>query len=50
MNPSLGSGGKTGALLELCLNPQCYYLVETGVSRNILSCLKGVKEHFEAQE
>ena len=50
MNPSLGSGGKTGALLELCLNPQCYYRVETGISGNFLSCLKGVKDPFEAQE
>ena len=43
-------GGKTGALLELWWDPQCSFRVETGMSWNFLSCLKGVKDAFEAPE
>ena len=45
-----GRGGETGALLELWRDPQCSSRVETGMSGNFLSCLKYVKDPFEAQE
>ena len=38
------------AILELWLDPRCSSRVETCVSWNFLSCLKGVKDPFEAQE
>ena len=46
----LGGGGKTGALLELRLDHRGSSRMETGMSGNFLSCLKGVKDTFEAQE
>ena len=45
-----GRGGKTRALREWWRDPRCSSQVETGVSGNILSCLKGVKDLFEGQE
>ena len=45
-----GGGGKHGALLELWRDPRCSSRVETGMSWNFLSCLKGVKDAFEAPE
>ena len=45
-----GCGGKTGASLELWRDPQHSPQVETGMSGNLLSCLKGVNDPFEAQE
>ena len=45
-----GGGGKTGALLELRLDHRGSSRMETGMSGNFLSCLKGVKDTFEAQE
>ena len=43
-------GGKTGALLELYWDTRCSSRVEMGMSGNFLSCIKGVKDPFEAQE
>ena len=39
-----------GALLELWRDPRCSSRVQMGMSGNFLSCLKGVKDHFGAQE
>ena len=48
--PHAGSW-QNGALLELWGDPQCSSRVETkGMSGNFLSCLKGVKDFFEAPE
>ena len=38
------------AILELFWDPQCSSRVQTGMSGNFLSCLKGVKDPFLAQE
>ena len=43
-------GGKNGALLELWRDPRCSSQVETGMLENFLSCIKGVKDAFEAQD
>ena len=43
-------GGENGALLELWWESQFSSQVETGISGNFLSCLKGVQYPFEAQE
>ena len=48
--PISRGGGKTRALLELWWDPWCPSRVETGMSGNILICLKSVKGPFEAQE
>ena len=45
----LRGGGVPGAL-ELCWDPRCSSRVETGMTGNFLSCLKGVKDPLEAQE
>ena len=45
-----GREGKTRALLELWRDPRCSSRVETGTSENFLSCIKGVKDPFKAQE
>ena len=42
------SGGKTEALLQLWWDPRYSSQLETGMSGNFLSCLKGVKDPFEA--
>ena len=46
----LGGGGETTALLKLWWDPRRSSRVETGMSGNFLSCFKGVKDPFEAQE
>ena len=46
----LGVGGETGALVELLWDPWCSSQMEMGMSGNFWSCLKGVKNPFEAQE
>ena len=38
------------AILELFWDPRCSSRVQTGISGNFLSCLKGVKDPFLAQE
>ena len=43
-------GGKNGALLELWWETQCSSQLETGMLVNFLSCIKGVKDSFKAQE
>ena len=43
-------GGKTGALIELWWDPRCYSRVEIAMWGNFRSCLKCVKDPFEAQE
>ena len=43
-------GGRTRALLQLWWDPWCSSRVQTGMSGNFLSCLKGVKDPFGAQE
>ena len=43
-------GGGNGAPLELWRDPRCSSRVETGTSENFLSCIKGVKDPFKAQE
>ena len=42
--------GKKGALLDLWQDPWCSSRVEMGISGKFLSCLKGDKDPFEAQE
>ena len=42
-------GGKHAALLELWRDIWYSSPVETGISGNFLSCIKGVKDPFEAQ-
>ena len=42
--------GKTGTLRELWRDWRCSSRVETGISGNSLSCFKGVKDTFKAQE
>ena len=44
-----GRRGKTWGLLELWWDTRCYCQVETGMLGNFLSCLKGVKDPFEAR-
>ena len=41
--------GKTGLFLS-CGGTLGVSLVETGISGNFLSCIKGIKDPFEAQE
>ena len=43
-------GVENGALLELWWETRCSSRVETGMSGNFLSCLKGVKYPFKAQD
>ena len=50
MDPHLEMRRKNGVLLELWRDPWCSSRVETGMSGNFLSCIKGVKDPFEAQE
>ena len=50
MDPPLGMKRENGPFLELLQDPQCSSRVETGMSGNFLSCLKGVKDPLEAQE
>ena len=50
MDPPLGMKRENGPFLELLQDPQCSSRVETGMSGNFLSCLKGVKDPFKAQE
>ena len=38
------------AILELFWDPRCSSRVQTGISGNFLSCLKGVKDPFLTQE
>ena len=38
------------SVLEFCWESQCSSGVQTGISGNFLSCIKGVKYPFEAQE
>ena len=38
------------AILELFWDPRCSSRVQTGMSGNFLSFLKGVKDTFRAQE
>ena len=45
-----GGGWKTRDLLELWRDPLCSSQVETAMSGNFLSYLKGVKDPFEVQE
>ena len=42
-------GGRTRALLQLWWDPWCSSRVQTGMSGNFLTCLKGFKEPFGAQ-
>ena len=42
--------GKKGALLDLWQGPWCSSRVEMGILGKFLSCLKGGKDPFEAQE
>ena len=41
---------ENGALLVLWQVLRCSYPVVTGMSGNFLSCVKGIKDPFEAQE
>ena len=50
MDTHLEMRRKNGALLELWRDPRCSSRVETGMLGNFLSCIKCVKEPFEAQE
>ena len=50
MDTHLEMRRENGALLELWQDPRCSSRVETGMSGNFLSCIKGVKDPFEAQE
>ena len=50
MEPHLEMRKENRALLELWWDPQCSSRVKMGMSGNFLSCLKGVKDPFEAQE
>ena len=50
MDTHLEMRRENGALLELWQDPRCSFLVETGMSGNFLSCIKGFKDPFEAQE
>ena len=50
MDRHLKIRGKNSTLLELWLDAWCSSPVETGMSGNFLSCLKGVKDPFKAQE
>ena len=49
MDPHLEMIGKPGALLESWQDAWCSTRVETDMSGNFLSCLKGVKEPFEPE-
>ena len=42
--------GENGALLELCHETWCPFLVGTGILGTFLSCIKGVKFPFAFQE
>ena len=44
------SGGKNGALLKLWWDPRCSSRVKRDMSGNFLSCIRGIKDPFEAQE
>ena len=50
MDPHLEMRSENQSLLELWRDPQYSSRVETGMSGNLLSCLKGIKDPFEAQE
>ena len=50
MDPHLEMRSENQSLLELWRDPRYSSRVETGISGNFLSCIKGVKDHFEAQE
>ena len=50
MEPHLEMRKENRALLELWRDPCCSFQVEMGMSGNFLSCVKGVKDPFEAQE
>ena len=50
MDTHLEMRRENGALLELWQDPRCSSRVETGMLGNFLSCLKDVKDPFEAQE
>ena len=50
MDPHLEMRRKTGALHELCWDHRCSSREETCMLGNFLSCLKGVKDPFKAQE
>ena len=50
MDRHLKIRGKNSTLLELWLDAGCSSPVETGMSGKFLSCIKGVKDPFKAQE
>ena len=50
MDPHLDMRRANEALLELWPDTRCYSRVEMGMSGNFLSCIKGVKDPFEAQK
>ena len=50
MDRHLEIRGKNSTLLELWPDAWCSSLVKKGMSGNFLSCIKGVKDAFEAQE
>ena len=50
IDPHLERRKENGALLELWRDPRCSSRVEMGTLENFLSCIKGVKDPFEAQE
>ena len=50
LDPHLEMRRGKGAILELWRDPRCSSPVETGILGNFLSCLKGFKDPFKAQE
>ena len=48
--PSSRDEEENGCFLELQWDPHCSSRVETGMWGNFLSCLKGVKDPFKAEE
>ena len=50
MDPHLKMRRENGSFLELQWDPHCSSRVEMGMWGNFLSCLKGVKDPFEAEE
>ena len=50
MDPHLKMRRENGSFLELQWDPHCSSRVEMGMCGNFLSCLKGVKDPFEAEE